>query len=636
MVRSTKMSMNELNNRFISFLNIVKCETKRNKFLDLCLCEQKRKIISENDEINKRFYQDLLNAKSYLNELCLSLNDSLVRERHFRIVAEWFSGLVKFEQDNLVHKHQLLFASSNEQTSSTYQFIISEYENTTFEQNLSNLSSISASQTSLVSCSSLSLCPTTSSETSSEMCPTDLSSCSSPQSPFFSLEIYLNNLSKNCSQLKEEYEKKLCECEQLKENVSYLNKNLDDLNTGLDLTRIENLNLSDKIKNLKKQIELHKSLKFVDSKKNSNRYDELWLKNEIDILKKDLIIEYEKMNKEELDAYESHLEEEFMREIDQMQIDYDKEADKIEHESNRLLNELSELNQNLVEDMEEYQVVREFNNTLNQRLIQLSSRLCSYSYLSQDQQDCLILNFSNKSLNKQIDSIKSEIKILKQELSVTERVLANDFILSDDLPSIEKSAEREQTLFLSKLFKKNKAYPFKLRPYCAQIDASSLLIKFDLIYHNYLKTNTQKPLLNTHSHSILSCLKIRDSIDAYSITLENSHKILDIDLSEWKLKREVYYANRNPEDIDFDLKLSELNMNTSSNLDSVVLSGQDDESGQLFEYVFPKGFKLKRRKKISLLATGSDSRPGLIKSKSLLNCNSLDEKSKKKKKFNES
>lgn len=106
---------------------------------------------------------------------------------------------------------------------------------------------------------------------------------------------------------------------------------------------------------------------------------------------------------------------------------------------------------------------------------------------------------------------------------------------------------------------------FHIRPYCAQIEYTKsklfayFVIKFDIIYHMYAPPQPQQcqqtsssstlppKIAVTNSNSvnknncILNCLKIvYDSIDGHSILIENSHRILDIDLSEWTLKREIY------------------------------------------------------------------------------------------------
>lgn len=109
---------------------------------------------------------------------------------------------------------------------------------------------------------------------------------------------------------------------------------------------------------------------------------------------------------------------------------------------------------------------------------------------------------------------------------------------------------------------------FHIRPYCAQIEYTKsklfayFVIKFDIIYHMYAPPQPQQCQQNSSSSStttlppkiavtnsnsvnknncILNCLKIvYDSIDGHSILIENNHRILDIDLSEWTLKREIY------------------------------------------------------------------------------------------------
>ena len=96
---------------------------------------------------------------------------------------------------------------------------------------------------------------------------------------------------------------------------------------------------------------------------------------------------------------------------------------------------------------------------------------------------------------------------------------------------------------------------------------------------------------------------VHDSIDGHNLVIENSHKILDLDLSEWTLRREIHNC------VEF-----------SSN-EPISLSSNPD----IIEFKFPKGFRMKRRKKINLIAAAK-LQPKL---KSTISCNSLNETSKK-------
>lgn len=140
-----------------------------------------------------------------------------------------------------------------------------------------------------------------------------------------------------------------------------------------------------------------------------------------------------------------------------------------------------------------------------------------------------------------------------------------------DMTSTNKILILQQELLL-KEFDEIKC-AFHIRPYCAQIEYTKshlfayFLIKFDIIYHNYANASITNPNVNSNQISpslsasaakiavtnnnsvnknncILNCLKIvSDSIDGHSILIENCHRILDIDLSEWTLKREIYQVN---------------------------------------------------------------------------------------------
>lgn len=657
--------MNDLNNRFFNFLNLVKCETKRSEYLQASLIDSKKQLIINSNNAYKFYNEELMKAKNYLNELCLSLSDSMVRERHHKILCEWFSSLLIFEQENSrlyrdnsfsLHKYPLnsSFDSSSESQSS---------ENT-FGQNLSNLSTISVSQTSLLSCSSSNSFPISfsSSCTSSASCTEIYQQESLNSSPLFSLETYLNNLNKNRLNLKEEYDRKYTECQELKENIAVLNQDLSNLNDTLDNTKLENLTLKENIKNLRKQISFHRNKKEIISQheNDSNSYQDVWIQYELDKLKKEICEEFEKATYEDLECYENSLKENFMIQVDKIQLEYEELADKFEIESNEILNDLAELNRCLAEDFVEYEQLREQNNILNQRLLQLSSNLCSFNSLEKDKQDKLLLNYSIKNLSRQIENKREEIKNLKQELNITKNRLAKidalEFIVNnqqftqqEELESLQSLSVKDQNIFLDKLFKKNKFYPFKLRTHGAKIETtksnlfSFFVIKFDLIYHNYTNSNKLIKLNHSNSNSILNSLKLEDSIDGLTINIENTHKILDIDLSEWKLKREIYYTNKNPSNFDFDTNLSKFNFNCSSSIDCLVLANEDmtkDSCNEFIEYTFPKGFKLKRRKRISLIAAGTKHKvevnQALFKSKSLLDCNVINTSRKKSTSINPS
>lgn len=188
-----------------------------------------------------------------------------------------------------------------------------------------------------------------------------------------------------------------------------------------------------------------------------------------------------------------------------------------------------------------------------------------------------------KELKQELNSIKSQliqndafdlILIENQKTAGCNQQLSLETAVSSDSMSLPStiSANRllmlqQQELLLKELDEIKCA--FHIRPYTAQIEYTKsnifayFLIKFDIIYHNYAtggsisqnQTSTASStsaakiaVTNNNSanknNCILNCLKIiYDSIDGHSILIENSHRILDIDLSEWTLKREIYQVS---------------------------------------------------------------------------------------------
>jgi hypothetical protein len=164
-------------------------------------------------------------------------------------------------------------------------------------------------------------------------------------------------------------------------------------------------------------------------------------------------------------------------------------------------------------------------------------------------------------------------------------------------------------------------HKFQLRSNYAQIEYTKsnlfayFVIKFDLIFninahkHQTMQGNSNittsaasAPALHHSSKSILEDLKItNDSFDGHSIIIENNHKILDIDLSEWTLRREIYNAGPF---LDNEVLYNEIIAKCSAMTDLAGQPLSDVSDVELIQYTFPKNFKLKRRKKINLLASG--------------------------------
>jgi hypothetical protein len=163
--QSELVRMNNLNMRFMNFLDLVKCETKRSEYLQACLSEQKQELVISLKENYSKYYEDLFNTKKCLNEVTYDLNAAQVTERSNRIKIEWFSKLLRFELDNLNHRPRFNAAYDlpidyqlsqllSLPTTTNAASMSHEYENTNYC--MSNHSNMSTSQTSLssMSCSS--------------------------------------------------------------------------------------------------------------------------------------------------------------------------------------------------------------------------------------------------------------------------------------------------------------------------------------------------------------------------------------------------------------------------------------------------------------------------------------------------
>lgn len=261
--------MNDLNNRFVNFIQLVKSETVRSEILQKSLVDEKERRFASLRLANATYVDNLAAVKKYLNELCLDVCHDLVREKHNKILIDWFSKLVSFEQSFSGGGIQINATTTNNRCCNTGNGIISYFDtsspcsNSCFGEfcqfpsalsevehssqisttmsslsssttlpimmNLCNLSGISSSQSSLNSCSSsnFSISPSTTSSSSSSSSSaygdTSLSGGvgvgSSAADQFFSLEVYLSSLSKTKAILSDDYEKKVAECAHLKENI---------------------------------------------------------------------------------------------------------------------------------------------------------------------------------------------------------------------------------------------------------------------------------------------------------------------------------------------------------------------------------------------------------------------------------
>jgi hypothetical protein len=346
--------LTELNTRFVNFITAVKEQSKKNEYLEASLVEQREVFFENLRATNEKYYKSLSDSKRLLNNICYQLNIDLVRERHNRILADWFAKLIDFELENnqaksvkplnitnclvsnlesgkFISEFSLFNQNFDLPAANTaappQQYVSStpdpirtvEHCGALFDQNLSLLSHISTSQTSLLSCSSTASFSLTPSGSSSGACSSDGSN-TPPHSPpntlvsstmirmdkqeigvsnpetdseetnrpdnnqeqqhqhrfsnssisqgfmsesssiCFSLETYLNALDRTCGEMRSDYERKVNECVDLKESVDHLNQNVTSLNDNLDAVQVENLSLKENISSLKSQVEFLKKV----------------------------------------------------------------------------------------------------------------------------------------------------------------------------------------------------------------------------------------------------------------------------------------------------------------------------------------------------------------------------------------
>lgn len=521
-----KKELNELNSRFVNFIQLVKSEQKKCENLTNNINELKKNIFSDHAELRQKYDYDLNLTREKLNQLCLELNNFVIKERNSRFLIRLYSN---FEPSI---------------TFENLDFLVDNCEK------LNSVLSISQSSI-LSSCSSQSIplssssCSSGSSSFSDENVSTD--SALPPSPSLFSLETYLNTLNQDRSHLNEQYMFKLAECEKLKNKCNKLNDKLFNLNDSLDTVRLDNYTLSNRINSLRREINFYKNFyQGTSNLNNSVVFDcQRWYLNELDQLKRDIRQEFESNLKNDLESYETCLQDQILDEIDQIQLNYEKEYDKVEAESTALLNELSELNENLYRDFDEYQQLRSQNTQLNNRMIELSNKLLEFNQMDESLQNKMILNYTVKCLSKDVEKQREHVTNLHKQFNKLKIDLSKKNILGFN-----------QT-------------QFNLKPYTAQIENtksnlfSYLIVKFDFIYNSVSGKN----------RSILNSLKINDSMDGYWLTLENDHKILDIDLSEWTIRREIYN------------------------------SVDESQPNKIIEYKLPKLFKLKRRKKVNFVCS---------------------------------
>jgi hypothetical protein len=629
-------NMNSLNNRFSNFVNTVRSQSKHSEYLQRCLLDTKKEYLKRFLEQNAFYIDDLLANKRLLNELVLGLNKELIRQRHSFMLSEWYSKLYKFETDNsrlkryftdstqsFHHDYNMLNMKTqsnhlkvslesetevlNEQTAifNDFSFNLSEESknmSTSHSSLISNSSAISSySSSSSTTCSSgySIIMQSNENETPPLMARTSTPYClSSATGNNIFLENYLNQIIKNRIQIKLEHDSKSNEVAVLKENVSKLNTDLSHLNSDLDDVRVENRQLSGKIDNLKTEIEFYKKLSTSKTSKketNSSTYNtitqfdkEKWLHEELPFIKREIKIEFKDFYQEQIESHEESLENEFYCELDTIESELNEESLQFELEYDQVIDELIELNKELEQSITEYEELSRTNFSLNDRLIKLSDKLCSFSQSSIDDQEKMFLNYSVKDLSKRVENRRVQIEQLKKELKK-----AKGKQLKSNQSSNQKINESSQK------------HNFKMRPSIANIEYTKsnmfgyLMVKFDLINEGYLSAKSFNS--NTKSNNSLHNIKIiHDSIDGHSIVIENNHKLLDFDLSEWTIRREI--MNKMPDNC--------------SNLSDLLMLLENNNEVEVIEYKFPKGFRLKRRNKINLIASG-ESMSFLVNMKNL-------------------
>lgn len=404
-------------------------------------------------------------------------------------------------------------------------------------------------------------------------------------------------------QLSQDYTVKSCEIDCLKNNFSNLNDNYLNLNENLSNTKHENNNLKDIITSLKREIEFYKNFKQWNSNDTTNipvntksrvfdlelymKYktikDTNFYKDELNTLRDEIRNDYEVYTRSQLDEYENECEEQFLNELNQQELEMNSEYDKYDAEYDEALAELNDLNEQFLVNLTQYRELNEHNSQLNERLINLNESLLKFSKKNIANADVIMLKYSLSCLKRHISENKSEIEKFELKLSNLKNMLFNknlNCILSENL--LLKSIK--SIISVEKLKQMLSSGPNVLQTQQC----------FDV---KYTKTNIFGYLqFNLNLNHKTSLLRVVHNTSQYTDTnvliIENLDKVLDIDLSEWVLRREIYNS----------IKLS--NGKNLKKTDSIVVCDHDGDD-KVIEFKFPKGFKLKRRKKLALLSASA-------------------------------
>lgn len=126
-----------------------------------------------------------------------------------------------------------------------------------------------------------------------------------------------------------------------------------------------------------------------------------WIRDELSKARQDIETDYAEYVNEQLGEYELELEGELLDELDRLSSELSDRENTIGRDADTILEELVQLNEQLAQDLDEFETQARINAQLNERLLQLSTSLIEFNSLSQDKQERMIINFSIVSLKKE-------------------------------------------------------------------------------------------------------------------------------------------------------------------------------------------------------------------------------------------
>ena len=425
------------------------------------------------------------------------------------------------------------------------------------------------------------------------------------------------------------------EIESLKTNLDKLNEDFTNLNEKLFCTKHTNLNLKDDICSLRQQIEFYKSLndnrcdkKTFSSDNNylnlsldsnlgssndmcsspkelssrtscqssgicvrqashtetsiststssldsnslqlsddnfpmNNSYDDFF-KTELGLIKSEIRAEYEMYMNIELDIFEDDCEANFYQQLTENENEYEEMYKQRDKEFDELTDDLRNLNNEYLKNFSEFIQLNNENSKMSERLVNLNDSLINFSKSNSNQCELVMLKYSLNSLKKHINENKVDVERFEVRLTNLKNLLFNkniDYILNENL-----------------LLKSIKTI-IPISQLRSMLNINSNLLAQQLFEVSYTQTNLFGYVqFNFNLNHKTSSITIKQNkIDTSVLIIENLDKVLDLDLSEWILKREIY--------------------------DALKITKSPKELDQI-EFKFPKGFKLKRRKKLILLS----------------------------------